>query len=305
MLDVTDMDTLPVLTATDAAGVSYVNTPLNDAKCRVSEMVAAVHPTRGGRRGPHILSSAMNPGAVNIWVWHGLRRHGVPREIVHFEYGTSMSPGICWSLDADAERWTFQTFDNRDHNRKLARILHGSLDEHAETLSELNCQGAAICVTMNETDFRGTSKENIRRVRALVADLDGAPLEAVRDCRLRPHIIVETSPGRYHVYWLVEEDFPLAEFQDTQRGVAKAFDGDTAVALLTHRARLPGFFHMKGIPSCPEVSRSRPPSVRYRYDPGRVSAEVKPHKASGSRPILPAGAPVPAAEEFVTRCHAD
>ena len=209
------------------------------------------------------------------------------------------------SLDADAERWTFQTFDNRDHNRKLARILHGSLDEHAETLSELNCQGAAICVTMNETDFRGTSKENIRRVRALVADLDGAPLEAVRDCRLRPHIIVETSPGRYHVYWLVEEDFPLAEFEDTQRGVAKAFDGDTAVALLTHRARLPGFFHMKGDPF---MSRLISVRAHHPFDTDTIQAEfpaeVKPHKASGSRPILPAGAPVPAAEEFVTRCHA-
>ena len=103
MLDVTDMDTLPVLTATDAAGVSYVNTPLNDAKCRVPEMVAAVHPTREEpRQAPHILSSAMNPGAVNIWVWHGVRRYGVPREIVHFEYGTSMAvdgwrPLITWS----------------------------------------------------------------------------------------------------------------------------------------------------------------------------------------------------------------
>jgi hypothetical protein len=44
----------------------------------------------------------MNPGAVNIWVWHGVRRYGVPREIVHFEYDTSMAvdgwrPLITWS----------------------------------------------------------------------------------------------------------------------------------------------------------------------------------------------------------------
>jgi hypothetical protein len=103
VLDLTDMDTLPVLTATDAAGVSYVNTALNDANCRVPEMVAAVHPTREEpRQAPHILSSGMNPGAVNVWVSHGVRRHGVPRGIVHFEYDTSMAvdgwrPLITWS----------------------------------------------------------------------------------------------------------------------------------------------------------------------------------------------------------------
>ncbi len=103
VLDLTDMDTLPVLSATDAAGVTYVNTALNDAKRRVPEMVDAVHPTRQmPRRAPHILSSGMNPGVVNIWVWHGVRRYGVPREIVHFEYDTSMAadewkPLITWS----------------------------------------------------------------------------------------------------------------------------------------------------------------------------------------------------------------
>lgn len=103
VLDLTDMDTLPVLAATDAAGVSYVNTALNDANRRVPEMVAAVHPTREEpRQAPHILSSGMNPGAVNVWVSHGVDRYGVPDEIVHFEYDTSMAvdrwrPLITWS----------------------------------------------------------------------------------------------------------------------------------------------------------------------------------------------------------------
>jgi hypothetical protein len=103
VLDLTDMDTLPVLAATDQAGISYVNTALNDANCGVQEMVAAVHPTRNQpRRAPHIISSGMNPGAVNVWVSHGVERYGVPREIVHFEYDTSMAtdgwrPLITWS----------------------------------------------------------------------------------------------------------------------------------------------------------------------------------------------------------------
>ena len=136
-------------------------------------------------------------------------KKGKQAEATELEPDLDLAESFLRWLDRDAKRWTFQTFDNRGHNGKLARILHGSLDEHAETLIELNRQGAAVCVTMNETDFRGTKKGNIKRVRALVADLDGAPLDPARDCRLRPHIIVETSPGRYHVYWLVEDEFPL------------------------------------------------------------------------------------------------
>lgn len=103
VLDVTDMDTLPILSATDAAGVSYVNTALNDANQGITDVLALLHPTRHlPRRAPHILSSGMNPGIVNIWVWHGFTRYGVPDEIVHFENDTSMTadmwrPMITWS----------------------------------------------------------------------------------------------------------------------------------------------------------------------------------------------------------------
>ncbi len=103
VLDVTDLDTLPVLSATDAAGVSYINTALNESGRGIAEVVSGVHPTRGDqRRAPHILSSGMNPGVVNLWVWHGFQQYGAPLEIVHFEYDTSVPvtgwrPIITWS----------------------------------------------------------------------------------------------------------------------------------------------------------------------------------------------------------------
>jgi len=103
VLDVTDLDTLPILAATDAAGVSYVNTALNDANHGIADTLAAMEPTREQeRRVPHILSSGMNPGIVNIWVWEAFQRYGAPGEIVHFEYDTSAPmrgwrPLITWS----------------------------------------------------------------------------------------------------------------------------------------------------------------------------------------------------------------
>lgn len=103
VLDLTDLDTMPILEATDAFGVSYVNTALNDAKRGVADVVSTLHPNREEVRGaPHILSSGMNPGVVNIWVWHGYQHYGTPSEIIHFEYDTSMlvtgwRPMITWS----------------------------------------------------------------------------------------------------------------------------------------------------------------------------------------------------------------
>jgi hypothetical protein len=103
VLDVTDLDTLPVLTATDAVGVSYVNTALNEAGRCIAEVVSNVHSTRDRPSlAPHILSSGMNPGVVNLWVWHGSEHYGAPSEIVHFEYDTSTPttgwrPMITWS----------------------------------------------------------------------------------------------------------------------------------------------------------------------------------------------------------------
>jgi saccharopine dehydrogenase-like NADP-dependent oxidoreductase len=97
------MDTFPILSATDAAGVSYVNSSLNEAQRSVAEMVADVYPTRKReRQAPHIISSGMNPGVVNIWVWHGFQEYGAPGEIVHFEYDSSMPvsgwrPMTTWS----------------------------------------------------------------------------------------------------------------------------------------------------------------------------------------------------------------
>ncbi len=103
VVDLTDADTLPALKASDAAGASYICTSLNDTKQDVVALADALDPSHRRRcKAPHILCSGMNPGAVNAWVQHGFRRFGVPKEIVHFEYDTSMAadrwrPVVTWS----------------------------------------------------------------------------------------------------------------------------------------------------------------------------------------------------------------
>src|SRR6266542_3725661 len=141
------------------------------------------------------------------------------------------------SLDPTAQAFTFQTFDDskdrvrqrrealaadiaqlskkrsgdalasavaaakRSHRDPFARIIEGSLNDVAAKLQDLNNEGAGIYVTVNETKLNGSRKqESVERVRAVFADLDGAPLEPVLACALQPHIVIETSPGRYQAF---------------------------------------------------------------------------------------------------------
>jgi hypothetical protein len=153
------------------------------------------------------------------------------------------------ALDPDASSFTFQTFDdNKDReNPRLAKIFHGTLDQHAAKIKRLIDQGAGIHVTINETDGRGRKEANIVKVRALFVDLDGAPLEPVLQGELKPHIITESSPGRWHAYWRVE-GATLDEFRSLQLALIKQFDSDPGVIGLEHVMRLPGFMHRKATP---------------------------------------------------------
>ena len=104
VLDITDMPSLLILESTNKAGVSYINTALNDEEKTVYDLVQTIYPRKHKINGaPHILCTGMNPGAVNMWVRHGIEKYGVPKEITHFEYDTSMvaaswKPLSTWSI---------------------------------------------------------------------------------------------------------------------------------------------------------------------------------------------------------------
>ena len=82
--------------------------------------------------------------------------------------------------------FTFQTFSDREELKNetydpYAKVFIGTLSQHEEALNVLNRKGVGIFVTINETDNMGRKKENITRVKANFADLDGAPLGPVNE----------------------------------------------------------------------------------------------------------------------------
>lgn len=152
-------------------------------------------------------------------------------------------------FDAEADFVTVQTFDDTGAKRgALAKIAHidpanGALD----SLAGLNDHGAGVYFTVNATDGKGRQAHNVQRVRAVFLDLDGAPLAPVLAAGLEPHIVVESSPGKFHVYWQTD-DCPLDQFERVQRALARRFGGDPSVHDLPRVLRVPGFLHRKGEP---------------------------------------------------------
>jgi hypothetical protein len=151
--------------------------------------------------------------------------------------------------------FTFQTFDDHKERKNwgLARVLHGTLAEYIDTLTRLQQQGAGVFVMVNKGDgvihegFKTCrTAANVIQVRSLFADLDGSPLEPLVQCS-QPDITVESSPGKWHAYYLTS-DCPLDAFKLRQQQIAYKFNSDPKVCDLPRVMRLPGFWHQKGTP---------------------------------------------------------
>src|SRR6516162_4562715 len=224
-------------------------------------------------------------------------------------------------------RFTFQTFDDNKERKKeraeanklrkkegkkplpdpFAKIFHGTLAEHWNELVTLNAQGAGVYVTVNETDFKGRTEKNIVRVRAQFVDLDGAPFAPINDLKqtpTQPHIIVESSPKRFHAYWLikplvVEHDKKEADgkitkakevdgkitpdqFSAVQKAIAARYSGDSAVHDLPRVMRLPGFIHRKGAPflSAPGTRKGE----RYDWNEVRKAFDAQTEEEAQPQP---------------------
>lgn len=208
-----------------------------------------------------------------------------------FKVDLKMAERFLTLLSEDVEDvFSFQTFDDKKEGLTHPKVLHGSFEKHRDELLRLNRLGAGIFVTVNQTDGKGRSAENITKVRAIFVDLDGSPLQPVLDGPLPPHIIIESSPGRYHAYWITE-GMDLAHFTPIQKNLCKRFNGDPVVCDLARVMRLPGFFHQKGNPFFTKIieeSGEQPFSLEKILDAFKIDLSSSKEIEKHSNPVLDA-----------------
>ena len=153
----------------------------------------------------------------------------------------------------------FQTFDD---NRKrkdarpkgthdpYARVISGRMAEHFDTLANLNKQGAGIFITVQECKPGKRSNDNITSIRAAINDFDGDNAVALAEAaasKLPPSIVVESSPGKRHLYWLTSPDtFELSEYTPFIESMVAITGADDNAKDLARVLRVPGFDHCKG-----------------------------------------------------------
>ena len=134
------------------------------------------------------------------------------------------------------------------------RVLSGTLAEVGDELARLNQNGSAVWVQINS----GTGRKNVdvNRVRAYFVDLDCVPGDALFSSPLPADFIIESSPGKFHGYWLTA-DAPVDQFVLRMHALANRFGGDHSICHLARVMRLPGFIHQKAVPFLSQIVKVR------------------------------------------------
>lgn len=150
------------------------------------------------------------------------------------------------STGQDDTKFWFNSWDDRkdSNNPDLCGINEFTLDDGLTYLSNINRRGAAVSVQISKSRGRSFS---FAGARAVWVDIDTKKRTHPFNIEPRPHIIVESSPEKYHAYWLLS-DTPDAELDRLLRAMADHWGGDKKAAKVQQTMRLPGFYHQKSAP---------------------------------------------------------
>ena len=133
--------------------------------------------------------------------------------------------------------------------RQFAGLTLEDITDLIPELDRLNNQGAGIFTTVNRCAGR-RSKDNVKKLRAVHADVDAATDQQRKTLleSLLPSIIVTSSDRtKLHLYWLLNEAAAKEKEAVSQLNRLLAYDygADKAATDIARILRPPGFKHMK------------------------------------------------------------
>lgn len=130
----------------------------------------------------------------------------------------------------------------------------GTLQQVWSTLCSYNQNGYGVFCNINETDGLGRELVNMKCIRAHVVDLDNiitavSSYERACNTNPQPSFAVQTSEGKFHIYWRVTPYSGNEYYSFIQRKLRQSYDGDKSVIDSSRVLRVPGFYHLKNQPT--------------------------------------------------------
>lgn len=138
---------------------------------------------------------------------------------------------VCFQTFGDSAAYFFSTLNATTRDRVVSASTNG----------------LTVSVVVNHIVGNKRSADNVTKINALFIDCDNQShtLDDLQALPVPPHIIVETSPGNFHAYWLVR-DCDVGQFKTMQKALAVRYKTDPQVCDLARAMRLPGTINWKG-----------------------------------------------------------
>ena len=148
-------------------------------------------------------------------------------------------------IDPNTNKFLFACFEYR--KIKKGRTFFGTFGVLENKLKKLNEEeNYCVYVTVNKTEGAERKASAITECRAVWVE-DDEPRETYRkDWPLKPSIIVESSPGKYHYYWITK----TTNFEEWDKVMQRMVDDhgcDHKARDISRVLRIPGFTHKKDL----------------------------------------------------------
>ncbi len=153
-----------------------------------------------------------------------------------------------------------------DTNKAVAGIpRRGTLPQMWNELCDWNNKGYGIFANINEMDGVGRELANVAAIRTQAVDLDNLSARQNYDAAVAfnpaPSFAVQSSPGKFHVYWPTIRHADKDRFTVLQRKLRQLFDGDKSIIDASRVLRLPGTFNNKYSTPGTEKYNGTPPAL--------------------------------------------
>jgi hypothetical protein len=132
--------------------------------------------------------------------------------------------------------------DELENTESRYFMFPNQAEEAARYAAEESATGREAYFCAHLLRARRRVKENAEAIATLWCELDGAE---VPNGQLKPTAVVESSPGRYHVYWRLTNAVSPEAAEQLNRRLARQVGADTSGFDLTQLLRVPGTVNHK------------------------------------------------------------